>query len=436
MKRLVLLFAFLGSCGGAPRFEGFERLQHFPHPDTTAVRETEVRSLMSKDEWALEDLLALAERINPELEVARREVDFAGTEMWEAGLYPNPSLSYALEETSVSGDRSGRGKHIGSVSIPLVVSGRIGAATDLWRSVREVRALEWEELRLLLRAQIKRAFAEVLYVERGLDLVRELRKVAQEFHDLTEVRFKAGDVAEMEVLKTTVDLSRLDLEYARSEKGVEAAYRALFQLVGNIDLPRKKLVGNLDTIYPKVSFETLRGQALAVHPRLQRALKEKEVAEQEIRLAKVQRWPDLGLSLGFGRDTVEDENFVEGGIEIPLPLFNRNQARIAGAEIRLRQAELRITAARNEILGELAQVFKDYTFAQEAVRRYENEILPAAQKSLDQTNDGYKNRKFSYLDVLDAQRTLFDTRAGYLTAIRDLSQAAADLERLIGGRFE
>ncbi|MBI2931256.1 MAG: TolC family protein [Planctomycetes bacterium] len=99
-------------------------------------------------------------------------------------------------------------------------------------------------------------------------------------------------------------------------------------------------------------------------------------------------------------------------------------------------AELRITAARNEILGELTQVFKDYTSAQEAVRRYENEILPAAQKSLDQTNDGYKNNKFSYLDVLDAQRTLSDTRAGCLTALRDLIQAAADLERLVGGKFQ
>jgi cobalt-zinc-cadmium efflux system outer membrane protein len=132
--------------------------------------------------------------------------------------------------------------------------------------------------------------------------------------------------------------------------------------------------------------------------------------------------------LGFGRDT------VEGGIEIPLPLFNRNQAKIAGAGIRIRQADFRIGQVRNEILAELSRIFADYTAAREAALQYEKEILPSVIMAYRQTREGYTNRKFSYLDVLDAQGTLVETRSAHLVALRDLAWAAADLERLTGGK--
>jgi len=58
--------------------------------------------------------------------------------------------------------------------------------------------------------------------------------------------------------------------------------------------------------------------------------------------------------------------------------------------------------------------------------------LPGAQSAFDAATKGYQLGKFSFLEVLDAQRTLFQSRAQYLQALADYQRGYADIERLIG----
>jgi cobalt-zinc-cadmium efflux system outer membrane protein len=80
--------------------------------------------------------------------------------------------------------------------------------------------------------------------------------------------------------------------------------------------------------------------------------------------------------------------------------------------------------------------YRTFGAAQDRVRVYQEEILPKAQKALDQTNEGYRLGKFGYLDVLDAQRTLADSTKALTAALADLNLAASDLETLTGMRLE
>jgi len=61
------------------------------------------------------------------------------------------------------------------------------------------------------------------------------------------------------------------------------------------------------------------------------------------------------------------------------------------------------------------------------------EVLPGAQSAFDATLRGFELGKFSFLEALDAQRTLFQARAQYLKALGDAHRAAAEIDRLIGG---
>ena len=66
---------------------------------------------------------------------------------------------------------------------------------------------------------------------------------------------------------------------------------------------------------------------------------------------------------------------------------------------------------------------------------YRETILPKAQKALEQTDEGYKAGKFSYLDVLDSQQTLAEARIAYVSALWDLNRLAAELEKVTGTRL-
>jgi cobalt-zinc-cadmium efflux system outer membrane protein len=62
----------------------------------------------------------------------------------------------------------------------------------------------------------------------------------------------------------------------------------------------------------------------------------------------------------------------------------------------------------------------------------QQDVLPATHETFQATQEGYRQGKFGFLDVLDAQRTLFETRGQFLEALTAYHQAVADIERLIG----
>ncbi len=65
-------------------------------------------------------------------------------------------------------------------------------------------------------------------------------------------------------------------------------------------------------------------------------------------------------------------------------------------------------------------------------RTISDQVLPGAQSAYDAATQGFELGKFNFLDVLDAQRTLFQAKAQYLRARGDAHRAAADIDRLLG----
>ena len=92
-------------------------------------------------------------------------------------------------------------------------------------------------------------------------------------------------------------------------------------------------------------------------------------------------------------------------------------------------------AAQNEVQRvqldlqqRLAAVFEQYATARYQVEKYSRDILPNAQESLKLANQGYQQGEYSYLFLLTAQRTYFQTNLTYLDALRELRAAATAIE--------
>jgi cobalt-zinc-cadmium efflux system outer membrane protein len=81
-----------------------------------------------------------------------------------------------------------------------------------------------------------------------------------------------------------------------------------------------------------------------------------------------------------------------------------------------------------ELQQRLAAAFEQYANARYQVEKYRRDILPNAQASLKMTTAGYQQGEFSYLVLLTAQRTFFQTNLTYLEALRELRAAAATIE--------
>src|ERR1700694_1333507 len=70
--------------------------------------------------------------------------------------------------------------------------------------------------------------------------------------------------------------------------------------------------------------------------------------------------------------------------------------------------------------------------AQERAALLQTTILPQAQQTLDVSRIGYQTDRVDFQAVMDNQRTLLDAQLGYVRALSEFEQAAADLERAVG----
>lgn len=121
------------------------------------------------------------------------------------------------------------------------------------------------------------------------------------------------------------------------------------------------------------------------------------------------------------------------GLEVPLQFFDRNQAGVMASKHQLAQAQIEQHAARIKLDAALYEAYKALLAARSVVKLLQADALPNVQKAFDAANLGYQEGKFDYLDVLDAQRTLFEAKGRYIEALKAYHQAVTNIERLIGG---
>ena len=137
-----------------------------------------------------------------------------------------------------------------------------------------------------------------------------------------------------------------------------------------------------------------------------------------VSLERARRIPDVTISAGVKRVTTGGvpDNKAVVGVSIPIPLFNTNKGALLEATHKAARANADLDRERTRLRLDLTQAYANFEAAAQEAQRLKADILPAARLALDAMSRGYGSGKFSFLDVLDAQRTLF--RASRNTCVR------------------
>ena len=140
--------------------------------------------------------------------------------------------------------------------------------------------------------------------------------------------------------------------------------------------------------------------------------------------------PDPTISAGIRdfRDT-GDKAFV-AGISFPIPIFNANRGNIERARQELSKTEFDKDTSALSINTNLVKEKSEMETSYQQAVALRDKILPSAEKAFRLSREGYGVGKFPYLEVLDAQRTLFDTREQYLATLKTYHTSRAEVERL------
>ncbi|MEQ9618900.1 MAG: TolC family protein [Deltaproteobacteria bacterium] len=385
----------------------------------------------------LRQALALALMKNPELQAFSLEIRAREAQALQAGLPPNPEIGFGLEDFggtgSVEGFKGTETTVLLSQLIPL--GGKLSKRRKVAALNTDLAEWDYKTVRLDVLTQTSLAFLNLLAAQKRLALDLELVGLAEKVHTTVSEQAGAGQISPIQAKRSQVALSQARIRLERTKRELEAAKKILASTWGSKDINFNEAVGKLDSISPVPEYEKLT-DLLSQNPDIARWATEMEQREAKLGLEKANAIPDPFVSGGYRRLGENDDNAFVVGISIPIPVLNRNQGGISEARRRVAKAIEEQKNAEVTVNAALASAFHNLSASYEEVILLKEDVLPQAESAYDSIFEGYREGKFALLDVLDAQRTVFDARAQYIEALRSYHSSKANVERLIGAPIE
>lgn len=376
----------------------------------------------------LSEATALTLQANPDLAVAMRGREIESGQQLQAASRPNPTLSGQVQDL-----RSQNRVTTIAISQQLETADKrdkrmvaAGAAFDIAEVDIHIAQAE-------ISAKTYAAFYQVLAAQQAQKLAQELLEIATTTKDTTTKRVLAGKISPVEETKAKVAEASLKIDLANSNQQLAISKQRLASLwaksEGQTDYV---VVGELENLKELPKQSELMAQ-LADSPRLKKAalaIQEKQ-AISNIELSK--QTPDVTVSLGAQRNE-ELGGITQAmiGLSIPIPVFDKNQGNLLSAKAREYQSIDEKTALENQLQTELKDAYSRRQLQVEASNMYKQDILQGAQSAYEAARKGFEYGKFSFLEVLDAQRTLFQAKMQFIQTLTMAHIAEADIQRILG----
>ena len=296
---------------------------------------------------------------------------------------------------------------------------------------------EIELLRLDIIFLVKEAFYDLLLAQEKQQYAEQDLELAQDFLKKAELKFSAGDVAKVEVLRAQVEASKAANEVRVAQNEVRLGSARLNFLLARKKYDPLKIRGALKRPPSNTDLDTLIQRALAIRPELKRV----NTSLQREGLIKKQAYmgylPDFDLSVS--KHWLEGEgNFWDFTLSVPLPLFfwQPIKGEVAEAEANIASLLKEAEYVRNTITLEVEEAHMNALTAQNQIVLFEEEIITQAEEVYNMFLFSYQEGEIGSIELIEARRTLLEARKSYADALYNHGVALAALEKSIGQSFE
>ena len=365
---------------------------------------------------------------NPQTALSNALEEAASGRVVQAGVLPNPELSYELEDFSGDTNRSASDATTTfSLSQQFSLPGKRSARQALAEGEQALAALDSQAQRLRLIRLTRERYIDAIAAQEKLAASEQNLQLARQTLDVVSARVSAGKVSPIEQSRATVALRSAQRELALQQQWRQLAQRRLAALWGEAKLA-ESLLDEL-VLPPTLSeIETTNSKT----PTLKLADSRVQKEQAALRLAQAERVSDFTLMAGMKREAGSRAESLLVGVSIPIPLFNRNQGAVLSAKANIAAAEADQALVNQEwrIQRDQLETQRAASFQEAAYLR--DDVLRLAREIAEATREGYQAGKFSLLDLLDAQRSLIESQSLYLAARLSFHQSDAALNELLG----
>lgn len=391
-------------------------------------------------EARLDTILSLALTRNPELAQSSARSEAARAMSQAASRLPDPELEYQLWAAPLARPYAfdEAEMHMFGLRQAFPAWGSLEARGLAAREQAGVVAQERRLQELELVARVRRAYADYRLRSRELELHREHALLARQMLEAVRAAYQGGRASQGEVLRATLELSRLHRDVATLERERDSARGMLNTLMARrvnapLGPPSPLVPGDLD-----VGFAALSKGLVQHRPELAAVDGVVRAREHELDAARANaRFPTFMLGAQYMYMPASDAPHDYGLMfSMSLPWFNpRYGEEVRAAEATVK-AERSARASLQNTLGlELYTALQRFSAARESWRSAEQSLIPLAEQSYQAAQASYRSGQGDVRSVLDSLGDLLELRVERERTIAEWDSALAELERAAGSEL-
>lgn len=388
---------------------------------------------LSSSEYTLNQVVQLALQHNPVMNGAEAVLEQSQGQRVTAGAYLNPTIIGSAGRGSIRDPRTGVSVTERTITVeqPLEWLGKRAARQRAADAGLAGALAGMEETKVMVTAEVKAAFFQLLFAQQEARLARENLKTVEDLVKLVNARVSTREAPKFELVKATVELQKSKKDLARADNALLVARAKLNTVTGKTLGEGFAIQGEFETVRLGLDLGLLTEQALDRHPALRRQQHVVEQAEFTIEQERASRIPNVAVIGQYHREAGDES--ITGGLSVPLPIWYRRQGEIGTAMGTHRWAQAERARMQQELEQTITQHFQEVRTAQAQMQVFEQGLLFQAKEALDIAQFSFRHGVASLLEVIDAQRVYRQTLLEYTQSRVDHSIALARLERAVGG---
>ncbi len=376
----------------------------------------------------LDEAVRIALERRPELKAAEARVSAAQGLKSQAGLLPNPRFIFQAENLRASNfDYGNDADSFAYFSQVIETSGRRGNRIAVGEANIGRSRLEEEQLRREIGFRVREAYWLALGVQFARELYEQNDRYFKQVVEYHEARLKEGKIAEVDVLRVRLQAEQIRAALENARLDVDKAQLLLAREMGVITAGPWQLTEHFDQLE---ELRTTKGSVPSTLVEARLAAQELAAARANLGLERAAGRPDLDAIFGYKRTA--GLNTAVAGLQLNLPIFNRNQGASAAAQAETLAAQRTLEATNARLESEATLARKEY----EARLRQARDIFTPLHQQADQISDisrsAYREEGLDLLRLLDAERFRVEAQLAWLRALTDYHKSVVNLERAEG----
>lgn len=385
----------------------------------------------------LDECLAIAIQQNPLVLSSMEQYKASLARVNQAKALPQPSLDYDSDLQPNFFNFKDSGETYFGVSQSVEFPGKRYLRGKIASKESDEFLQEIELLKLDIVFQVKLSFFGLLLSQEKLKYARQNLELAQDFLKKAELKFDAGDVAKVEVLRASVEASKAANEVRSATTEVRLSKAMLNYLLARKKYAPLEIEGDLKRCRISLNVDGLVERALSFRPEMRGiriALEREKLSRKQAYMSYL---PDFELGVSKHR-IVGEGSWWDVTLSFPIPLFfwQPKKGEIAEAEANISSLEKATEHLQNSIILEVEEAYTNAEMANNQIRLFEEEILAQAEEVYNMFLFSYQEGEIGGIELIEARRSLLEARTSYADALYNYDVALSALEKSIGQKLE